>query len=91
MEDSFLMQLIGELTSRGALLDQLFTNREGLVGDEEVQICLGQSNHEIVEFSILREVRKGVQQNCCLGLLKGRLLTVWDTGWEGLLGFSSEG
>ena len=90
MEDSFLMQLIGELTSRGALLDQLFTNREGLVGDEEVRICLGQSNHEI-EFSILREVRKGVQQNCCLGLLKGRLLTVWDTGWEGLLGFSSEG
>jgi len=34
----------------------LFTNSEGLVGD--VKNCLGQSNHEIVEFSILGDVRR---------------------------------
>ena len=32
MEDTFLMRLVREPTGAGALLDLLFTNREGLVG-----------------------------------------------------------
>ena len=33
-------------------------NREGLVGNVKVRSCLGQTDHEVVEFSILDEVRR---------------------------------
>ena len=52
MEDNFLMQLVREPTRGSAPLDLLFTNREGLEGDVEVGGCLGQSDHNMVEFSI---------------------------------------
>ena len=42
----------------GALLDLPFTNSEGLVGDVKVGHCLGQSDHKIVEFTILGDVRR---------------------------------
>jgi len=51
------MQLVQEPIRGGALLDLLFTNSEGLVGDAKVGECLGQRDHEIVEFSILGDVR----------------------------------
>lgn len=35
----------------GALLDLLFTDREGLVGDVEFEGCLGNSDCETIEFS----------------------------------------
>ena len=59
MGDNFLMQLVREPMRRAAPLDLLFTNREGLVGDVEVGGCLGQSDHDMVEFSILGGVRTG--------------------------------
>ena len=58
MEDNLLMQLVREPTREDAPLD-LFTNREGLVGGVEVESCCGQSDHEMVEFSVLGEVRRG--------------------------------
>ena len=58
MEDSFLTQLVRDPTRGGALLDLLFTNRDGLVGDVKVGDCLGQSDHGIVEFSVLGDVRR---------------------------------
>ncbi|PKU41653.1 rna-directed dna polymerase from mobile element jockey-like [Limosa lapponica baueri] len=66
MEDNFLTQLVGEPTRGGALLDLLLTNREGLVGDVVVGGCLGLSDHEMVKFSIIREVRKGVSKTSTL-------------------------
>lgn len=42
----------------GALLDLLFTNKEALVGDVMIGGCLGHSNCEITEFSILGEVMR---------------------------------
>ena len=54
-----MMQLVREPTRGAALLDLLFTNREGLVGDVEVGGCLGQSDHDMVEFSIVAGVRRG--------------------------------
>ena len=51
VEDSFLTQLDSKPTRGGAPLDLLFTNREGLVGDMVVGSCLGQSGHEMVEYS----------------------------------------
>jgi len=59
MDDNFLMQMIREPTRGAAPLDLLFTNREGLVGDVEVGGCLGQSDHNMVEFSILCGGRRG--------------------------------
>lgn len=44
--DNFLKQLVSKLTSGGAPLDLLFTNREGMIGYVVVKICLGHSNHE---------------------------------------------
>lgn len=58
MEDSFLTQLVREPTRRGVPLGLLFTNRKGLVGDVEVRSYLGQSDYEMVVFSILGEVKR---------------------------------
>ena len=48
------------------LLDLLFTNREGLVGDVKVGDYLRQSDHEIVEFSILGDVRRVTSKTAIL-------------------------
>ena len=53
-----MLLLVQEPTRGGALLDLLFTNSEGLVRDVKVGDCLGESDHEIVEFSILGDVRR---------------------------------
>ncbi|XP_064918707.1 ubiquitin-conjugating enzyme E2 K isoform X1 [Columba livia] len=45
--------MVEELTRRGALLDLILTNKEGLVEAVKVEGCLGCSNHEMVEFRIL--------------------------------------
>jgi len=59
VEDNFLMQLVSEPTRGGASLDLLFTNREGLVGDVVVGGCLKLSDHEMLEFSVHGEVKRG--------------------------------
>ena len=66
VEDSFLMQMVSEPTRGGAPLDFLFTNRKGLVGDVVVRRCLGQSDHKMVEFSILGEVMRGTSKTAVL-------------------------
>ena len=53
MEGNFLTQLVSEPSREGVLLDLLFANREGLVGDVVVGGRLGHSDHEMTEFSIL--------------------------------------
>ena len=65
-DDNFLMQLVSEPTREGALLDLLFVNREGLVDDVVVGSRLGHSDHEIIEFSILREARRGGSRTAIL-------------------------
>ena len=60
------MQLVREPTRGAAPLDLLFTNREGLVGDVEVGGCLGQSDHDMVEFSILGGGRRGNSKTATL-------------------------
>ncbi|KAK4818855.1 hypothetical protein QYF61_020074 [Mycteria americana] len=64
--DSFLTQLVSEPTREGAPLDLLFMNREGLVSHVMVGGCLGQSDHEMIEFLLLREVRRGVSRTATL-------------------------
>jgi len=50
MEDNLLTQLVREPTREGALLDLLFMNREGLVGDVMVGGHLGHSDHKMIDF-----------------------------------------
>jgi len=54
VEDSFLTQMTEDSMRTGALLDLIITNKEGLVGDMEVEGSLGCSEYEVVEFRILR-------------------------------------
>ena len=69
-EYNFLMQLVSEPTRGGASLellltnreDLLFTNREELVENVVVGGCLGLSDREMIEFSILVEVRRGASK-----------------------------
>jgi len=58
--------MVSESTRGGAPLDMLFTNREGLVGDVVVGSYPGQSDHEMVEFSVLGEVRWGTSKTAVL-------------------------
>ncbi|RMC09956.1 hypothetical protein DUI87_12744 [Hirundo rustica rustica] len=46
--------------------DLLFANRDGLVGDVVVGGHLGQSDHEIIEFSIFGEVRRSTSKTLAL-------------------------
>ncbi|KAK4826884.1 hypothetical protein QYF61_012072 [Mycteria americana] len=60
--DNFLTQLVSEPTREGAPLGLLFTNREGLVSHVMVGGCLGQSDHEMIEFLIRGEAARGVSK-----------------------------
>ncbi|KAK4831196.1 hypothetical protein QYF61_015928 [Mycteria americana] len=64
--DNFLTQLVREPTREGALLDLLFMNREGLVSHVMVGGCLGQSDHEMIEFLIRGEASRGVSRTATL-------------------------
>jgi len=54
INDNFLMQVVEEPTRKGTLLDLVLTNKEGLAEDVKAGGRLGCSNHEMVEFRILR-------------------------------------
>ncbi|GAB0204803.1 hypothetical protein GRJ2_002945900 [Grus japonensis] len=57
-DDNFLLQVTEEPTRRGAMLDLVLTNKEDLVGDVKLKGSLGCSDHEMVEFKILRAARR---------------------------------
>jgi len=58
VNDNFLLEMIEEPVRRGAMLDLVLTNKEGLVGNVRLKGKLGCSDHEMVEFKILRAARK---------------------------------
>ncbi|KAK4823680.1 hypothetical protein QYF61_005651 [Mycteria americana] len=64
--DNFLTQLVSEPTREDAPLDLLFMNREGLVSHVMVGGCLGQSDHEMIEFLIRGEAARGVSKTATL-------------------------
>jgi len=66
VEHNFLTQLVREPTREGMLLDLLFANRQGLVGKEMVGGHLGHSDHAVIVFLILGEVRMGVSRTATL-------------------------
>ena len=58
IDDNFLTQVVQEPTRRGALLDLVLTNTEGLVRDVKVGGTLGCSDHEMMEFRIMGTTHK---------------------------------
>jgi len=58
IDSNFLLQVIEEPTRRGAMPDLVLTNKEELVGNVKLKSSLGCSDHEMVEFRILRAVRR---------------------------------
>ncbi|TRZ06605.1 hypothetical protein HGM15179_020502, partial [Zosterops borbonicus] len=66
VEDNFLLQLVSESCKGGTMLDLLFANRDGLVGDVVVGGHLGHSDHEIIEFSIFGEMRRNINKTFTL-------------------------
>ncbi|GAB0195045.1 hypothetical protein GRJ2_001969800 [Grus japonensis] len=91
VDDNFLLQVIEEPTRRGAMLDLVFTNKEGLVWNVKLTGSLGCSDHEMVEFKILRAARRAHSKLTTLdfrradfGLFRDLLGRVpWDKALEG--------
>ncbi|GAB0207157.1 hypothetical protein GRJ2_003181300 [Grus japonensis] len=88
VDDNFLLQVIEEPTRRGAMLDLILTNKEGLVGDVKLKGSLGCSDHEMVEFRILRAARRACSKLTTLdfsradfGLFRD-LPATWTAGIE---------
>ena len=71
----------------GALLDLIPTNKEGLTGDAKVKGSLSCSDHEIVEFRVLRTKIKITTlyfRRVDFGLFRDLLEAVpWDKALEG--------
>ncbi|GAB0208733.1 hypothetical protein GRJ2_003339000 [Grus japonensis] len=90
-DDNFLLQVIEEPMRRGAMLDLVLANKEGLVGDVKLKGSLGCSDHEMVEFKILRAVRRAHSKLTTLdfrradfGLFRDLLGRIpWDKALEG--------
>ncbi|GAB0207984.1 hypothetical protein GRJ2_003264100 [Grus japonensis] len=91
MDDNFLLQVTEEPTRRGAMLDLVLTNKEGLVGDVKLKGSLGCSDHEMVEIKILRAARRALSKLPTLdfrradfGLFRDLLGRIpWDKALEG--------
>ena len=62
IDDNFLTQVVEEPTRRGVLLDLVLTDRDALVEDVKVGGSLGCSDHEMVEFRILRGGSRAVSR-----------------------------
>ncbi|GAB0180661.1 mitochondrial enolase superfamily member 1 [Grus japonensis] len=91
VDDNFLLQVIEEPMRRGAMLDLILTNKEGLVGDVKLKGSLGCSDHKMVEFRILRAARRAHSKLTTLdfrradfGLFRDLLGRIpWDKALEG--------
>ncbi|GAB0185298.1 hypothetical protein GRJ2_000995100 [Grus japonensis] len=91
VDDNFFLQVIEEPRRRGAMLNLVLTNKEGLVGNVKLKGSLGCSDHEMVELKILRAVRRVHSKLTTLdfrradfGLLRDLLGGVpWDKALEG--------
>ncbi|GAB0188870.1 hypothetical protein GRJ2_001352300 [Grus japonensis] len=81
VDSNFLLQVIEEPTRRGAMLDLILTNKEGLVGDVKLKGSLGCSDHEMVEIQGPQGSEEGVQQAHYPGLQESRLWPLQGPAW----------
>jgi len=91
IDDNFLMQVVQEPTKKGALLDLVLTNKEGLVEDVKAGGRLVYRDHEMVEFRIPHGGSRAISRIKTLdlrranfGLFKALLGGIpWASGLEG--------
>ncbi|PKU38944.1 rna-directed dna polymerase from mobile element jockey-like [Limosa lapponica baueri] len=91
VDENFLLQMIEEPMRKGAVLDLVLTNKEGLVGNVKFKSSLGSSDHEMVEFKIHRAARRVCSKLATLdfgradfGLLRDLIGRVaWEKELEG--------
>ncbi|GAB0204729.1 hypothetical protein GRJ2_002938500 [Grus japonensis] len=91
IDDNFLLQVTLDPMRISAMLDLVLTNKEGLVGNVKLKGSLGCRDHEMVEFKILRAVRRVRSKLTTLdfkradfGLFRDLLGRVaWDKALEG--------
>ncbi|KAF1487797.1 hypothetical protein FQV18_0002667, partial [Eudyptula minor novaehollandiae] len=87
-----LIEVLRELSKKGALLDLLFVNRDGCMGEVMVGGCLVHSDHETVEFKIFGNTRKTVSRDATVDfgragfrLLKELVSKVpWKSAFKGI-------
>lgn len=70
-------EMLGEPTRADAELDWLFTNKKDLTGDTIINASFGQSDHGLIQFKILRGLRKA-SRTLQTGL-KPRVNHPWST------------
>jgi len=89
VEDNFLTQLVSEPTRGDASLNLLFTNREGLVGDAVIGGCVWLSNHEMIEFLVRGEVKRGASKITTMDFWRANFglfrMLVEKVAWERVL------
>ncbi|GAB0183107.1 hypothetical protein GRJ2_000776000 [Grus japonensis] len=91
VDNNFLIQVLEKPIRKGDMLDLVLTNKEGLVGNMKLKGSLGCSDHEMVEFRILRAARRAHSKLTTLdfrradfGLFRDLLGRVpWDKALEG--------
>ncbi|PKU42988.1 glycerol kinase [Limosa lapponica baueri] len=90
VDDNFLLQVTEQPMRRGAMLDLILTNKEGLVGKVKLKRSIGCSDYDMVEFKTLRAVRKAHSKitldfrTTDFGLFRDLLGRVpWDNALEG--------
>lgn len=81
-EDSFLMQVIDELTRGDTLLELLLTNKEELAEGIKVEGSPGYSDYEMLEFKTLRERGKTNKWSHNLTLQESRFLLLHRSSWQ---------
>ncbi|GAB0180659.1 hypothetical protein GRJ2_000531200 [Grus japonensis] len=91
IDGNFLLQVIEGPMRRGVVLDLVLSDKEGLVGNVKLKGSLGCSDHEMVEFKVLRAARRAHSKVTTLdfrradfGLFRDLLGRVpWDKALEG--------
>ncbi|GAB0202771.1 hypothetical protein GRJ2_002742700 [Grus japonensis] len=81
VDDNFLLQVIEEPMRRGAMLDLVPTNKEGLVGDVKLKGSLGCSDHSSGGVQDPQGSEEGTQQAHYPGLQESRLWPLQGPAW----------
>lgn len=70
VDDNFLLQVIEEPMRKGAMLDLILTNKEKFLENVKVKRNLSCSDHELVEFKILRAEKRAYSKVSVLDFRK---------------------
>ena len=82
LDDNFVLQVIEKPTRRDAMLDLVLTHKKGLLGNVKLKGSLGCSDQEMVEFKILKAVRRVYSKLTTLELQENRIWPFQGPAWQ---------